>query len=414
MFTAVNWPELLEADQVCLVLAPSVMRELEKFKDDSSQQARRDRVRDVLSRLKPLLRGSTTEKPAVVSHGVSMFDITREPSLAWQDFGLDPQIGDDRLLASILTFAPTPPGHVVLLTNDFLAERKATSHGILSWEPEGKIAPVEQTSPLEKENRQLRQRLQAADNRWPKVVLGFWEAGALAQIVTRPMVEPKPRNNIDGQIELHLTKLRAEFNHRIDSMDSRIADSRVKNYRHDYERYLQKLRAYFYKSRAHQHGHRFRFDFVFANDGSTSIVEVSIQLGFPPGSFIVAIDDEQDDHYGFGDLEEPSEPVAPFPPLPYHLSFDLGSTSALPLANLLSRPAREPEPRGPLYDELDRGYVAYETPKLRHKEKWIMEPIVAYVLVERPGGFSIGYTIRADNLPEPIEKQLNVVLETEQ
>ncbi len=170
MFTAVKWPELLEANRVCLVLAPSVMRELEKYKDDSSQPARRNRVREVLSKLKPPLRVSRPDAPASIGPDVEIFDITQEPSINWQDRGLDPMTPDDRLIATILTFAPQLPGRTLLVTNDFPAERKATSHTIESWDPEGKLDRTRNESEVEKENRRLRQQLVQHQGGWS----GMW------------------------------------------------------------------------------------------------------------------------------------------------------------------------------------------------------------------------------------------------
>lgn len=50
-FQEVDWPQKLQARHVYLVLVPTVLRELNKYKDDNKNEARRRRVRSILPRL---------------------------------------------------------------------------------------------------------------------------------------------------------------------------------------------------------------------------------------------------------------------------------------------------------------------------------------------------------------------------
>lgn len=103
-FQEVDWPQKLQARHVYLVLVPTVLRELNKYKDDNKNEARRRRVRSILPRLEGLLEQPTSSSPATARLGVSIFDIPREPKVDWSALGLDPLIEDDRLIASIIEF----------------------------------------------------------------------------------------------------------------------------------------------------------------------------------------------------------------------------------------------------------------------------------------------------------------------
>src|SRR3989442_566400 len=75
-FNEVDWPKVLNATQVCLVLAPIVLRELDKHKDDYHNERRRNRARVILSQLKPLLEAETlAEQLPQVRNNVSLLAI---------------------------------------------------------------------------------------------------------------------------------------------------------------------------------------------------------------------------------------------------------------------------------------------------------------------------------------------------
>ncbi len=118
-FDEVDWPRVLHDTVVYLVLAPAVIAELDRFKDDSSNEWRQTRVRTLQAKLRRLLGGTKPGQQVRVRSGVYVLDIVTEPvSSDWSALGLDPSISDDRLLASIVAF--TSEGHegVVLVSDE--------------------------------------------------------------------------------------------------------------------------------------------------------------------------------------------------------------------------------------------------------------------------------------------------------
>lgn len=151
MFDEVNWTEVLNAKQVCLVIAPTVLRELNQHKDDYNNERRRNRARMLLSKLKRLLEPEMiTDQLPIVRRDVSLMAISQEPSINWIEEHLDPNNADDRLIASILEFSRQRLlESLLLVTNDFLLRLKARDHNIKALPPDGIVSSIESTSPGE-------------------------------------------------------------------------------------------------------------------------------------------------------------------------------------------------------------------------------------------------------------------------
>ncbi len=190
-FDEVDWPVVLGVPEVCLVLAPGVMRELDKFKDDHTNDRRRRRVRTLLSKLEDLLEQSDEDNPARMRPGVTIMDLPYEPFAEWDGLHLDPAIGDDRLIASMLEFrAAHPDASVVLVSNDFPARRKAKRHGIEARVPEGMVPIHEFPSDESAKVKKLERELHELKSRAPRLELGFSEETGLQNHAARTAASP--------------------------------------------------------------------------------------------------------------------------------------------------------------------------------------------------------------------------------
>src|SRR5258707_15253102 len=58
-FDTVDWPKVLGAQQVCLMLTPTVMEELDHHKDDPKNPGRQKRAKEILSKLDDILPTDT-------------------------------------------------------------------------------------------------------------------------------------------------------------------------------------------------------------------------------------------------------------------------------------------------------------------------------------------------------------------
>ena len=156
-FDEIRWPEILNAKQVCLVFVPTVLHELNRHKDDSTNERRRNRARMLLSKLKKLLEPETiTDQLPLVRPNVVLLAIAQEPLMNWTEEHLDPSSGDDRLIASILEFSRQHPSEsFLLLTDDFPLRLKARNHNIQAVSPEGMVPSIKSPSPEEARRQKL-------------------------------------------------------------------------------------------------------------------------------------------------------------------------------------------------------------------------------------------------------------------
>src|SRR5258706_10101118 len=154
LFDHVNWPEVLGVQQVCLMLTTTVMEKLNRHKDDFKNPGCRKRAQEILSRLKDLLPTDNAGITISIGPNVMFQEILEEPDVDWKELKLDPQKGDDYLLASILVFRDANPGKpICFVTRDFPAHRKALRWKIPVVDPEGTIRPAYHSSAEAAEQR---------------------------------------------------------------------------------------------------------------------------------------------------------------------------------------------------------------------------------------------------------------------
>lgn len=404
-FDEVDWPRLMSAESVEIVLAPTVMQELNRHKDDASNQWRHDRARMLVSKLRHLLAGVEPGQLAPVRPNVTLLDIATEPHVEWGHLGLDPAVSDDRLIASVLERGAEPGERVVLATNDFLTQRKAARFRIAVLNPEGVIPRVEQASPAAAKVAQLERQLREARFRRPELELSFLDAEQRTKVLKVETEPPRPGWKTDETIRELLDK-RRQYLSEVTALGIRQANEEViERYSRACERHVADLGRHFEGERSRRYGGKYCFTFVLDNGGTEPALDVVVDIEFPKGSVVLGLDDLGGhlwDHF--------DEPHPPHPPWPRRSgSWDsLGDYQLLPQP----RPPEAPRPRGPLYDDEDRASVQFTHPKLRHKEEWVLGPLVVFLPPTFQGsGFGVPYMIRADNI-DPKDGRLDLVLTT--
>ncbi len=236
---------------------------------------------------------------------------------------------------------------------------------------------------------------QELGSRAPKLILAFWESGKSLQQIERRLGTIKGNALPDEAIARTIEERRQQFEKLIDSAASNIHDRDIKGFRQKYRSYLTFYRFHLIKTRARLYGARYPLAFSLENTGTIPAENVSIVLRFPQGSFVVSLEDEDDDYFGLGLEEEPKEP------LPEWLQrTQIGSPTFTNFfdSSQFTAPARQSVQRGPLYDEQDRSYVEYEDPRLRHRDPWLLPTLVIYLPLIRAENLDVHYRIHADNL----------------
>lgn len=406
-FDEIDWPRVVGADEVCLVVSQVVLKELDKLKNDKTDWIQ-ERARTLLKKLRPFIRGSAMS--ATICPHVTLHIIGQEPrsDFPWAAHSLDPNWSDDRILASLLQFRREHPrANVCFVTSDSGPMSKAVRLNIPLVEEEP-LEEIARTSTTAAALERVKRELDAWKNRTPKLEVGFWEQGKCEPFVTRQFQLRSDTGPSDEEMEARIADDTEEIQRMCEAGEGRVSDAELTEFRRKAYEYLQQIALLLPAKRSREFGLRTEFQFVLVNEGSAPATDVILDLTFPDGSFVVGISHVNDALYG--EVLLPDCPIAKWM-IARNSYYPFGTH--LPLA-LPPQPYRPPPtgPRGPLYDlDGDRSSVQYRDGKMNQGYSWYMNPVIAYLPPSIKGGFSIGWTLRADELPKVITGTLNVKLD---
>ena len=423
-FDTIDWPKVLGAQQVCLMLTPTVMGELDHHKDDPKNPGRQKRAKEILSKLDYILPTDTAgiRVPVGQNPNVELQELLDEPDVDLKAFGLSSQKGDHCLLASILDFRNAHPGATIcLVTRDFPLRRKALQLKIPVVNPEGKIDPLADFSTEALERRRLERELQELKNRLPKLTFGFFEDATRTIVPYTTAPRSKVQNievltqAFDSQfVPVQVIERKQRLDRILKDAIHQTSEENIREFREKYERFLELFEAACRRDYLQKHGHRCRLDLVLHNEGNATATSVEIVLQFPAGSVVIRPQDEEEA------LEIPKEPQ------PKWLERARSSWSGIsglsgahfdfPASALIKRDyaaeatyqlmRSQQKWKGPFCNDTgDTHIVTYRAEELLHEKTWEMPPIIAYVW---PDGSSIDYRIHARELPRKIEEKLHI------
>lgn len=421
MFDKVDWPKVLEAQQVCLMLTMTVMEELDHHKDDPKNPGRQKRVRALLSKLYDILPTDTAGILVPVRQNVMLQELLDEPDVDWKAFGLNSQKGDHCLLASILDFRNANPGATIcLVTRDFPLRRKALQLKIPVVDPEGKISPLEDFSTEASERRRMERELQELKNRLLKLTFGFFEdaTGKIVQYLTASRskvqnIEVLTRAFNSQFVPVQVMERRQQLDRILKDAIHQTSEETIREFREKYERYLEMFEAACRRDNLQKYGHRCRLELALRNEGNATATSVEIVLQFPVGSVVIRAQDEEES------LEVPKEPEPSWIERvysPWSGIYSGFSVANIPASAIIRRDyaaeatyalmKSQQKWKGPFCDDTgDTHIVTYRAEELLHEKTWAMPPIIAYIW---PTGSSIDYQIHAKELPRKIEGQLHI------
>ncbi len=407
-FDEIDWPKVVSAPAVVLVLAPIVLAELNQHKDDYTNEWRRKRARTLVSKLKSFLGQTGSAPSAKVRPDVSLLDIPNEPVVDWATLGLDPAVNDDRLIAAVIKFCEQHPTfEAMIMTDDILLQRKAISHRIQFIDPEGRIAPIERLSDERAEVRRLEKQVQELKSRTAKPQIWFWEQGATTNTITRIVSTVSARSSSDAEIVQQVEQKQRKLEQLAASAPRSATQTEISKFVKAYEGYIQRLEQMLILKRTKDFGLSVQLQFVLQNTGTAPATDLELSLRFPKDSLVVGATDRLELEY-WDEVVIPNEPVPDW--IKAKNPFDYAALT-VPYVAHSTEPPGQPRPKGPLYEQEDRSIVWFTTPKLRHKEDWHLKSVIAFLPPETRGGIAIWYSIHADDLLDKIEGQLNVVLQ---
>ena len=347
----IDWRTLANANEVVLVAAPVLPRELEQQKVINGSSKLKDRAADYIKWLHQFVRHPETE----VRAGVRWWFLPDEPQLDFAAERLSQTIADDHLIASVLHYTRQSGVSVLVATADLGLEVKLRSRGIGVLElPDDLRLPAE-PDPVELENRNLRRQIARFEARMPKLSVVF-EGGAqhhalslrdpnansvtsLDQIradnpyMHRPQAVARLQDGV-GAAFADIQRLTQQFGVSAERADK--YNEELEQYFNQYQHYLDRHAAWRETLSLHH-----LVKLVIANDGTAPASNIDLDLFFPDGTRPVDEDDIP---------KEPKAPQAPRRPQGIMDIRGLGGSDYLSsLMDAESAPYDQPELRRAAY-----------------------------------------------------------------
>jgi hypothetical protein len=172
-YTQLDWPKLLGARRVVLVVAPMVRREIERHRTDPRSPRRQKRARDVSGKLRELVLSVDDGVEAVIPErpSTTYLELSRSPQMAKHP-DLSPDVQDDHIIASMREFVEEHPDRTTLLVAGdtglvLTARRSGLNYRYLD---DAYRLPDEATAE-QREIRDLKSRLSKLEKSSPELVV---------------------------------------------------------------------------------------------------------------------------------------------------------------------------------------------------------------------------------------------------
>ena len=400
----IDWLKLTGADEIVLVAAPILLRELEEQKVLNKSRKLRERADNYIKWLDKFVEAPETE----VRPKVTWLFLMEEPQI---DFGaerLSENIADDQLIASVLYYSRQSGAHPIVAVADIGLKIKLKSRHIdVLTLPEHLRLPVKQ-DPIERENEELWNKITRLESRMPTLSIAFEDG---IEYHTLDIRDPKSIN-----VE-SLKQIKEEHPYMTTSEEAGLSSSAGTKYAIELEsrenrksRYNQKLDEYFSNYQIYLDRYAAWYETIcmhhmikleIANDGTALASNIDVELYFPEGVIPVNKDDIP---------EKPKLPVAPekkqglfIPYLRGNANFDVVGSAMERYKRLTPHLSSVPQ------IELDNNAIFISYSELKHGFCKISDPLIfRFISKDAVGSFKISYRLSANEIPDAVEDDLHI------
>jgi hypothetical protein len=374
----IDWCKFLQASTVEIKIAPVVTRELEEQKTLNQSRKLRERAATALK----LLHGYLGHNQ--VRDGVTLEFLINEPTAeSAVARGLNLQLGDDRLVGTLLLYRDEHPDvPCTLVTSDLPLTVKATHYQIQLAAPSETLRLPSEPNVLEKKNKQLEAELLRYKSREPvlDVLFESGESHSRFQIARPSDVASDSETTVQSMLaaakaKCPLVKFRPQQDSEVTAMANNplaeMAESIRKTMegfqaigRHFYEDYNVRARAYYRDYEKYLRDtiafktletRTIRLNLILANSGTCPAEDIHVLLYFPNGFKLY--DEEHPP-------KEPKEP--PVPSKEMNLFPNVSLASSFPDIRLPQLRDRSL----PRIRKTNSYEVTFENEKLQHGFRW--------------------------------------------
>jgi hypothetical protein len=427
-FDQIKWTDLLDVEEVTIVVPPVVLRQLNNRKDAEHSRRVKRRAGQVLRKLSEML---SSESEVVLGPGVRLRLEDREPMLDYEAYQLSGDTDDDDLIASVIMWREEHPhSDAALVTADLglLLKAKAGRQSIPTFELPLRFRLPDEPDPIEKEARQLRQRIRELESASPRLSLTFKDGTQLAEFVL-----PRPVELTEAVLSTKLENLKKQYPPR--PSDARLPDKpqarlggealaeliaaganlslvseeEIERYNAELDEFYARYERYARASTDHENLKRRAVDIglLLVNDGTAPAKDIDAVLHLPDGLTVWAED------------AFPAPPDFPQPPVPARTPFEMmmrpiTAQVPTPLFNDFGRsgPVSPPPNVSPPSIKRTKSYeISYHVDGLKHNVPETLDTLrVAFDSFDEAGSFHIEHHILAGNLPKPVDGRLHIVV----
>ncbi len=451
-FDQIDWPTALRYQDVCLVVAPVVFSELDKFKHDPTSERRKRRSRAITRKLNEIIFSVPAHADANVPNrpGVVLRALADSPDVSSHS-GLQANIPDDQLLASVLEFTGDNPtidhGDIILVSEDGGLLNKARARNIVTQFIDEKFRLPDEPNVDQQKVAALEKRIAENENREPKLQLAFEvgdsyaeqldfliepiaphdakeddrlceeEARRLAWAPPKPQQTgklPGPEKDVD-QLDQPAARDLASISDSLmasrsfDVMNS-VSQQEIDRYEREKKEYVERFRRYLVEYRKWREVNRraLRIDLAVLNDGTSPAMGVIIQVVVPDD---VAVHDS---------VDSPEQPQAPERPhKPRTMVQMLTATPWLSTGFLVPRIqpdafSSDPDSAGPTFRRINSILLEWKRSKVLHKMPQLLTPVVLlFPPMDTDNTFVLNFKLFADNVVAPVEGHLKIKVHVE-
>lgn len=404
-FDELDWRELLDAENVILCVPLIVIAELDQLKDHDTGK-KRHRARFLLQRLEEL---GKPDQRTNLRHGVDLLLIAARPRLDYGEHGLDREVNDDRIIASMIDFRRSNPGlELVLLSDDTTPRISAQRFGLSARSlPEDLREPLAQ-DPVERELQQLRREAAKLASARPDLTLEFENGEQFLKYQLRPIPAPPGGDESDKLLAIAKEKAPALSHTTTGPLGAALMAVEGERARYDRQReaYWDAMKSYPHRLHSHALIRRrtLAFQVYLVNNGGAPASEIDVHLHIPDG-VVVRTPDQLP--------KPPSEPRAPIRPRTA-IELSLQSIHALPRSHLTlpSLPDIGGNVSDPSIRRSNSYDVDFEVNRLRHgRTEQLPDLALTFESDDAIGSFACDYRITSAEMPDSWTGRLHVVVE---
>lgn len=436
-FDQIDWPTLVEASAVTIVIPPVTFRELNKHKDGGQTAPHiRKRAAEVQKKLNQLF---SDKAEAEVKPNIRIQIEPDDPAVRDLNPHLHPEIQDDQLIASILLANQKHPelGTVLVAADEGLLLRiKASKYGISCYSPDASYRLSEQRDPNEQRVRELERENAELRRRMPDIRLAFEDGKSHAEFSLLPPIEltdemlQQKLNELriayplmsvkttttsetpEGKLAASLLQIEKNFAQLAAGMlNAVIQQADIDEYNNELEQFYLRYADFFAATVnvANLQRCTLKLNIYLLNEGTVPAEDIDIRLHFPDGFELFDEDDLP---------KLPEKPVPPRKPITAVQRMQEQINPAFmrdimlpPNYGLHSLTTPSRNVSAPSIQKTNSYDVDIHVDRAKHHMPEPFDTLfVVFASHEEAKSFEVHYTLHAGNVSNPVKGKLHVVV----